>query len=77
MRAPLSDELLVGKMSQVIWILEKWKKELEERGIPGIHTPDSTGGQQTVDWLRQFCGELTMGAQTIESIVEIMASAVE
>lgn len=76
MRAPLSDEMLSGKLQQVKWVVEKWIDEIEGRQIPGIHLPDQTG-EAMVDWLRQFCGEVTMASRTLESLAEIMAGMVD
>lgn len=75
MRAPISDEVLVGKFEQVKWIVDKWIAEVNEKRIPGVHVPDP--GAHIVDWLRQFCGEVMLASRTLENVAEIMADMVE
>ena len=73
---PLSEQVLVGKLNEVKFVVEKWIDAIEE-GIPGIHTPDESGGEALANWLKQFCGELVLSSRELETIAEIIAGTLD
>lgn len=72
MKMRLQADTLRSEIKQVLEILQKWDRQLEDPGIPGDDVPSNSENIEVFRY--QLYGELMLSASQLSSVADVLES---